>query len=1184
MLFISNALISLILPLFNFAYGNEGKIFPPDRVLFWKNAIALPVTIASVYTAALAIVLKIISSPIERRSCTYYFFCMSIFDSVFLATLLRALSQIVASKYIEECGFYSALRHAIVPKFVIDFVCWLLSTRSTNTKSGEFVQILRDKDDTDSGDYWDPDDNFTDYFGYLTLLPYAVYFTVTTFTITLGVLSYPSFHVSILMLMLALASSFSLPLCASSCSLQAVYLLENMFRFLLFLPPLLGIFHLALWKSSVLGLNSIKDPGYRMAELFMGSTAVGAQALSAGSSKQSYRTKMKLRNQMRAAAAKRLDAAGFTKVSSYAGLPLELDDMLPEANGRVAKTVQAVRDLTATTCKEAWLQMALSVNSYAATLSYMHDSFGYSRRNQDKRTAASRQINTGMPKPLRNLLVKFLVKKLHLPVPVVAVMMALVMWPVLTIGSVALGGVAFVLLLIFMVFLLVLPMVYFTPGGNVVLAIVLHIPWFILRYTLLRIIFTREELEDYQDKWVTWVAETLYFDWSRKFQTQAQASSDTVKAELITSLSLPALTIEVQIPIDKEPGSQLMVAAPDGRQVQIVVPEGVVPGQSRIQVNVPMVGSTRKCGVIALENSCASKILLVCIGLLAGLLGTLVAIFVDLLLFFWGTTLLVTLPLVLPLAVLWQGRVVKVGDSKSKHAFAHSAGQDPVRIQCGTVEMKAKMVTACWEDQLVEEAIGSALGNTEQIRVLAKRCIVVLDNGLEQRSYLLEPTANAGDRSMVVLNEEDFIFPSTKSEELESTNPLVAASLDCDKHALWHYVRWYWTLLKHVLCKRKKKQWQKHPFFLCCTDDGISAYNAEDAVNAFCATHDAGSTFAARKERKEVLRGEKEESTLQSSVTAVPQESLREREPNAEGGQHVDQNILRHVCAVEDSKFEANEGCSSFEFLKQPEFDSSALQSRNNPARVTKIKVSHDVPLRDINVRPYLYVKRAENEDERDADQLVEALVIPIMKRTKSGTRLWFRRIAVPDVLVDFSIWTKKKISQNRDQGVLTHWGARELQLAAIFDRYTSALVISSTACIDRSKLRKHVDLCVSAAKIMKCLLYDHMEEWDGRQPESYMSNVARFQREQPGSYISPLAQLGVVSVSGDVSLSMYEAMWNRGSSKLICHACRLVSSEVTTTLSAFGYRVGNNLGGNTCESQKLVIRLVWFCILIYVT
>jgi hypothetical protein len=101
----------------------------------------------------------------------------------------------------------------------------------------------------------------------------------------------------------------------------------------------------------------------------------------------------------------------------------------------------------------------------------------------------------------------------------------------------------------------------------------------------------------------------------------------------------------------------------------------------------------------------------------------------------------------------------------------------------------------------------------------------------------------------------------------------------------------------------------------------------------------------------------------------------------------------------------------------------------------------------------------------------------------------------------------------------------------------------------------------VSAAQIMKYLLYDELEEWDGRHPGSYMSNVARFQREQPDSYIGPLAQVGVVSVRGGLSLSNYEAMWNSGSSKQISHACRVVSSEVTTTLSAFGYRVGNNLG-----------------------
>jgi hypothetical protein len=600
------------------------------------------------------------------------------------------------------------------------------------------------------------------------------------------------------------------------------------------------------------------------------------------------------------------------------------------------------------------------------------------------------------------------------------------------------------------------------------------------------------------------------------------------------------------------------------------------------------------------------------------------------------------------------------------------------------------MITACWEDQLAEEAISNTLGNMEQTHVLAKRCVIVLDNGLEQRTYLLEPTASRADRSMLVLDEEDFTFPSmpAKSKELESTNPLVAASRDCGKHALWHYVCSFWALLKHVLCKSRKKRWQKHPFFAVCTDDGVSAYNAQGAVDNLCATGDAGSTLAARQEHKEVLLGEKEESALQS--VTVPQESTREpctiqitegklgiaisqvlppvngycvqfdrftgtsNEEQAGGDvpqpddilTHVngvdtreveylevrkmlaarpcvlvlgqpavgkmaedplparggamstlkgmwakfthtpkkkregrgvkaegDQNILRHVCAVEDSKLEANKGYSSFDFLEEETnsststgFHSSALPSRNNPARVIKIKVSHDVPLGDINVRPYLYAKRTENEDESDA-VLIEALVIPIMKRTKLGTRLWFRRIAVPDILIDFSIWTKKKkVSQNREQGVLTYWGARELQLAAIFDRHNSALAISSVGT-NVSKLRDRLDICVSAAQIMKYLLYDELEEWDGRHPDSYISNVARFQREQSESYIGPLAQLGVVSVRGDLSLGNYESMWNTGSSNQISHACRVVSSGVTTTLSAFGYRVGNNLGGNTCES-----------------
>jgi hypothetical protein len=49
----------------------------------------------------------------------------------------------------------------------------------------------------------------------------------------------------------------------------------------------------------------------------------------------------------------------------------------------------------------------------------------------------------------------------------------------------------------------------------------------------------------------------------------------------------PALTIQIQVPADKKPGSQLIVYAPDGRQLQVIVPEGVVPGESTMQVQFP---------------------------------------------------------------------------------------------------------------------------------------------------------------------------------------------------------------------------------------------------------------------------------------------------------------------------------------------------------------------------------------------------------------------------------------------------------------------------------------------------------------------------------------------------------------------------------------------------------------------
>ena len=181
--------------------------------------------------------------------------------------------------------------------------------------------------------------------------------------------------------------------------MQAVYLVQNLIRFLVFLPPLLGILHLALWKSGVLGLNSIKDDGYRYAELFMGSTAVGAQALSAESSKQNYRTKTTWVNRLRAFAAERLNAAGFFATAKYVRVPPELSDMSPETGvDPVEQTAPAVRQLSVARRDEAWLQMALSLNSYATALTYMHACFGYSPRQDSGDNVASRNIKNGMPK------------------------------------------------------------------------------------------------------------------------------------------------------------------------------------------------------------------------------------------------------------------------------------------------------------------------------------------------------------------------------------------------------------------------------------------------------------------------------------------------------------------------------------------------------------------------------------------------------------------------------------------------------------------------------------------------------------------------------------------------------------------------------------------------------------------
>ena len=119
---------------------------------------------------------------------------MSIFDGVFLATLLRALSQIVASKYVEEYGFYSAFRHTLVPPFVIKYVCWFL--KKVGYKDITPTEPSERRGELGNGeDYWDPNGKFSDYFAMLTLLPYFIYFTVSTFTIILGTAAYPAFHV-----------------------------------------------------------------------------------------------------------------------------------------------------------------------------------------------------------------------------------------------------------------------------------------------------------------------------------------------------------------------------------------------------------------------------------------------------------------------------------------------------------------------------------------------------------------------------------------------------------------------------------------------------------------------------------------------------------------------------------------------------------------------------------------------------------------------------------------------------------------------------------------------------------------------------------------------------------------------------------------------------------------------------
>jgi hypothetical protein len=65
--------------------------------------------------------------------------------------------------------------------------------------------------------------------------------------------------------------------------------------------------------------------------------------------------------------------------------------------------------------------------------------------------------------------------------------------------------------------------------------------------------------------------------------TSPEPTTHSTPAEITP---MEGLTIEVQIPLDKNPGDQLVVAAPDGRQMCVVVPDGVVPG-GKIQVKFP---------------------------------------------------------------------------------------------------------------------------------------------------------------------------------------------------------------------------------------------------------------------------------------------------------------------------------------------------------------------------------------------------------------------------------------------------------------------------------------------------------------------------------------------------------------------------------------------------------------------
>jgi hypothetical protein len=293
--------------------------------------------------------------------------------------------------------------------------------------------------------------------------------------------------------------------------------------------------------------------------------------------------------------------------------------------------------------------------------------------------------------------------------------------------------------------------------------------------------------------------------------------------------------------------------------------------------------------------------------------------------------------------------------------------------------------------------------------------------------------------------------------------------------------------------------------------------------------------------------------------------------------------ILSHVCAAKyvegesesglKSGLEANKDETRFADLKhlRNKDNKCTFVPRFSPARVIRIKVSRDLPLHDACVRPYLWAQRPDantdaGKDGNNEPLVIESLVIPTMHTTSSGSkRVWFKRVPIPEAMIDYTIWTKTSALPAPAGSVLTHWGAQTLKVAMVFDRYTHTLAFSGTQQL-ASKLKAALTSCLATAEMAKHLFYDEVEEWEARHPDSYIANMVLSQ---------PFTQLGAVCVRDNLSLSLYEAMWNSPNSKEIVQACRLELPEPAAHLAEFGYLVGNNLGGNTFAMLRNFFQLM---------